>query len=117
MSDTITISGIRGFGYHGVFESEREQGQDFIVDVTLTIAKGAGSDDQLDHTVDYGEVAERVHALIVGPPFALIEALAQQMADSVLSIDGVHAVTVTVHKPQAPITVPFDDVAITIHRP
>jgi dihydroneopterin aldolase len=117
MNDIITITGIRGFGYHGVFEAERQQGQDFIVDISLSITKGAGADDQLEHTVDYGNVADRVYAAIIGPPFALIEALAQHIADTILQITGVHSVTITIHKPHAPITVPFDDVSITIQRP
>ena len=117
MTDRIAIRGIRGFGYHGVFAHEREQGQEFIVDVDLGIVKGSGSNDQLDNTVDYGSVAERIHAAIVGEPFALIEALAQHIADQVMQIPGVIDITVTVHKPQAPIAVPFDNVSITIRRP
>lgn len=117
MNDTITITGIRGFGYHGVFAEERESGQEFIVDVRLDVPKGSGATDDLENTVDYGAVSERVHGAILGPPFALIEALAQHIADILLAMPGVLGVSITVHKPHAPISVPFEDVSITIHRP
>lgn len=117
MADQIRISGIRGTGYHGVFAHERRDGQEFIVDVELDVdlARSAASDDLAD-TVDYGTVAADVHAIIVGDPHDLIETLAEEIARSCLSHRAVDSVTVTVHKPQAPITVPFDDVAVRIMR-
>ena len=117
MSDTITIRGIRGVGHHGVFDHERADGQPFVVDVVLCLdtAAAAGSDD-LAQTVDYGEVANAVHALIVGEPVDLIETLAERIAAACLQWPAVDWVEVTVHKPQAPIEVPFDDVEIRILR-
>jgi len=117
MSDRIAVHGIRGFGFHGVYQRERDEGQEFIVDIELQVAKGSGANDELANTVDYGGVATAVHAAITGPPFALIEALAQHIADDVLAIPGVESVIVTVHKPHAPISVPFTDVTVTIERP
>src|SRR5690625_3841595 len=66
--DAITLTGIRGHGHHGVFEAERFEGQEFIVDVTVYVdtRDAAGSDD-LAHTVHYGELAEQIHELITGP--------------------------------------------------
>jgi dihydroneopterin aldolase len=61
-------------------------------------------------------VAEEVAAIVSGDPVDLIETLAQRIADQCLKHDPVQEVEVTVHKPDAPITVPFDDVTITIHR-
>lgn len=117
MGDQILLSGIRGVGHHGVFEHERRDGQDFIVDVALEVdlRRSASSDDLAD-TVDYGTVASDVHALITGEPYDLIETLAEEIATACLRHRAVECVTVTVHKPQAPITVPFDDVAVRITR-
>jgi dihydroneopterin aldolase len=116
-SDTISLRGLRGFGRHGVLESERRQGQPFLVDLVLTLdtVAAAGSDDLAD-TVDYAAVAREVLAVVEGEPVALIERLAQQVADVVLTHARVSAVEVTVHKPSAPLAVPFDDIAVTIRR-
>lgn len=115
--DEITLTGVRAFGYHGVFAEERREGQEFVVDATLYVstAKAAASDDVAD-TVHYGEVAERIVELVGREPLNLIEGLAARIADDLLARDGVKMVAVTVHKPQAPIAVPFADVSVTIRR-
>lgn len=117
MSDSISVLGIRGFGHHGVLESERHTGQEFIVDIVLEVntSESARFDD-LTLTVDYSDVAKRVHAFIVGDPMQLIETLANRIATDLLGIERVLAVTVTVHKPHAPIPVDFSDVTVTITR-
>lgn len=117
MADQIVIRGIRGVGHHGVFDHERRDGQEFSVDVTLDVAtSGAASSDDLADTVDYGLVANAVHALIVGEPVDLIETLAERIASACLAFAGVQQVAVVVHKPHAPIEVPFDDVELRIVR-
>jgi dihydroneopterin aldolase len=100
-----------------VFPKEREEGQTFVVDLVLGLdtAPAAASDD-LTKTVHYGVVAEEVVDVVRGEPVDLIETLAQRIADQVLKHDLVEEVEVTVHKPDAPITVPFDDVTISITR-
>lgn len=115
--DSITLTGISGQGHHGVFEHERQDGQEFIVDVTVQIdARAAARDDALAQTVDYGELAEKVHELITGEPVDLIETLAERIAAAALGFSAAREVEVTVHKPRAPITVPFQGVSVTIHR-
>ncbi len=115
--DRIEILGITGTGYHGVFPNERRDGQEFRVDVTLTVdmRKAAVSDDLID-TVDYGTISQSVHDVITGDPVDLIEALAQRIADVCLYDERVEQVEVAVHKPQAPIPVPFGDVVVRIVR-
>ncbi|MBA8817692.1 dihydroneopterin aldolase [Microbacterium halimionae] len=115
--DEITLTGLRGFGFHGVYPDERRDGQEFVVDITLSLdtRRAAASDDVTD-TVHYGEVADEVVAVITGAPVDLIETLAARIADTVLMRDAVERVRVTVHKPSAPITVPFSDVTLTILR-
>ena len=115
--DEITLTGVRAFGYHGVFDDERRDGQEFVVDVTLYVstAPAAASDDVSD-TVHYGEVAERIVELVGRDPLNLIEGVAARIADDLLTWDGVKRVAVTIHTPHAPITVPFADDSVTIRR-
>jgi 7,8-dihydroneopterin aldolase/epimerase/oxygenase len=115
--DEITLTGLRVFGRHGVYEHERHNGQIFVIDATLyvSIAAAAASDDVAD-TVHYGEVAERIAAIVGGEPLNLIETLAQRIADELLRDASVRMVSVTVHKPDAPIDLPFTDVSVTVRR-
>jgi dihydroneopterin aldolase len=115
--DEITLTGLRVFGRHGVYQHERRDGQDFIVDTTLYVsaAAAAASDDVAD-TVHYGEVAQRIAAIVGGEPVNLLETLAQRIADDLLAEFGVRMVAVTVHKPGAPIDLEFSDVSVTIRR-
>ena len=116
-ADEITLTGLRVFGRHGVYDDERRVGQDFVVDVTLRLdtRRAAATDDVAD-TVHYGELAERIAAIVGGDPVDLLETLAARIADEVLTADLVRSVRVTVHKPDAPIPLAFDDVAVTIER-
>ena len=114
--DAITLTGLKVYGYHGVFDFERREGQDFIVDVTLhTDTRAAAASDALVDTADYGTLAEDIAAIIAGEPLNLIETLAERIADHCLTVAD--SATVTVHKPAAPVPVAFDDVSVTITRP
>jgi dihydroneopterin aldolase len=114
---TIELTGLRARGYHGVYTFEREAGQDFLVDVRLELdlEPAARSDDVAD-TIHYGELAERLVAIVAGEPVNLIETLAGRLAAACLADERVVAATVTVHKPQAPIPHEFGDVAVTLRR-
>jgi dihydroneopterin aldolase len=115
--DKVILRGVAARGRHGVFASERENGQRFVVDVVCSLdLTPAGTSDQLDATVDYGTLAERIVADIEGDPVNLIEALAERIARTCLSVPIVEKVEVTVHKPGAPISVEFTDVAVTLTR-
>lgn len=118
MSDRVSLRGVRARGHHGVLESERRDGQEFVVDVEMEVDLApAGESDDLADTVSYAEVAADVVALVQGEPLDLIEALAERIASAVLGARPlVEAVEVTVHKPQAPVGHPFGDVAVTIRR-
>ncbi|PRY28900.1 dihydroneopterin aldolase [Pseudosporangium ferrugineum] len=117
MTDRITLRGLRVRGNHGVFDFERRDGQDFVVDVELELdlAEAAASD-HVDDTVHYGELAGRLAETIAGEPVNLIETLADRLVAVCLADDRVAAATVTVHKPQAPIPHEFADVAVTLRR-
>lgn len=115
--DRIALRGLRVRGHHGVYGFEREQGQDFVVDVVLQLPlRAAAASDDVADTVHYGELADEIAAIVGGEPVNLIETLAARIADAVLRDERVHAVEVSVHKPQAPIAQTFDDVAVTITR-
>lgn len=104
-------------GRHGVFEHERENGQDFVVDITVWIdLAGAGGSDELADTYDYGALAQLAADIVGGPPRNLIETVGGEIADRVMHDHRVHAVEVAVHKPKAPIAQQFADVAVVIRR-
>ena len=115
--DEITLTGLRANAFHGVFEEERRTGQVFIIDVTvfLPLADAATGDD-LARTIHYGELAEAIVAAVETDPVDLIETVAERVAQIVLGYELAVFTKVTVHKPSAPIAVPFDDVSVTINR-
>ncbi|MEQ1735765.1 MAG: dihydroneopterin aldolase [Rhodoglobus sp.] len=115
--DEITLTGLRASAFHGVLEQERRTGQVFFIDVTvfLSLADAAATDD-LDRTIHYGELAEEIVAAVEGDPVDLIETVAERVAGVVLAHGLAVMTKVTVHKPSAPIAVPFDDVSVTIIR-
>jgi 7,8-dihydroneopterin aldolase/epimerase/oxygenase len=117
MSDELSVTGIECWGYHGVFERERREGQSFVVDLTLGLdtAPAAASDDLRD-TVDYGSLVAAVKQAVEADPVDLIETLAQRLADVCLRDGRVQWVRITVHKPDAPIEATFGDVTLTITR-
>ena len=115
--DLIRLTGVRARGHHGVFAHERRDGQDFVVDVTMEVDLApAGASDELSRTVDYGAVAADVVAVVQGEPRDLVETVAEEIAARVLARPLVESVEVTVHKPQAPVGVPFHDVAVVVRR-
>ena len=115
--DSIQLTGIRAEGTHGVLEDEHSTAQPFVVDVVMQVdTRLAATTDNIIDTVDYGQIANRIVHIIEGEHVDLIETLAQRIANAILQSHAVQQVTVTVHKPQAPITVPFDDVSVTITR-
>lgn len=116
-ADSIVLTGLRVQANHGVFDFERAEGQEFVVDVTAWLDLSvASSGDDLTATVHYGELAEEVVAAVERDPADLIETVAERVAATVLAHEPVDAVEVTIHKPQAPISVPFGDVAVRITR-
>ena len=114
--DQIAVEGIRVKGYHGVLETERE-GQVFSADIVVHVnSRTAASRDDVEHTVNYSDMADRTAEVLAGLPRQLIEAVAERIARTLLEMDGVECVDVTVHKPHAPLHVEFKDVSVTIRR-
>ena len=117
MADRITLTGLKVRGFHGVYEHERRDGQDFVVDATLWLdSRPAAASDDLADTVDYGGLADRLATVVEGEPVNLIETLAARLCELCMADERVIAAEVTVHKPQAPIAREFADVAVTARR-
>jgi dihydroneopterin aldolase len=117
MSDRIELLGLRVRGRHGVLPEERRDGQMFGVDVSLEVdTRAAAASDLLADTVDYSAIAHKLAEVVAGEPVALIETLAQRLADVCLADARVLAVDVTVHKAEAPVGLPVDDVIVRVRR-
>lgn len=117
MSDRIELRGLKVRGNHGVFDFEKRDGQDFVVDITVWMdLRPAAASDDLTATLHYGELAEAAAAIIAGPARDLIETVAAEIADGVMRDPRVDAVEVALHKPSAPIPLEFEDVAVVAHR-
>lgn len=116
-ADRIELRGLRAFGHHGVFDHERRDGQEFVVDLTVWVdcAAAAASDDLID-TVHYGELAGNAVRIIEGPPRNLIETVVSEIADDVMTDPRITSVEVVVHKPSAPIPHTFSDVRVVTSR-
>ncbi len=116
--DSISLVGLRIPAYHGVLEEEQAKGQTFLVDVKVWMdLSEAGTSDDLSATLDYGVLAEAIHRRVSGERWNLIERVADRVSGLVLEDHRVSRVEVTVHKPEAPISVGFEDVAVTVARP
>lgn len=117
MSDYIEIAGISGFGYHGLFDHERKNGQSFSVDLVLELKnKRASKSDRIEDAVDYSKVIHQVHQAIVGEPVNLIERLADSIARDLLDSYPLKSVEVVLHKANAPVGLPVRDIAVRIKR-
>ena len=116
-SDRITITGIEVFAYHGVHQFERDYGQKFVVDLSIgATLQTAGESDALEHTIDYGQMARLVVSIVKTEPVNLLETLAERICAAVLAHPLADSVEVTVHKPEAPLDLPFTDVSVTLVR-
>jgi 7,8-dihydroneopterin aldolase/epimerase/oxygenase len=116
-ADRLVLTGISGFGHHGLFGFERSEGQEFVVDLVCSLdLHEAGRTDDIADTVDYSGLASAVVADIERNPLNLIEALADRIARTCLRAPRVREVQVTVHKPQAPLPVRVGDVAVSLTR-
>ena len=118
MSDRIFIAGLSLHAYHGVMAYEGKVGQTFSIDLALQIdlADAARSDKVVD-TVSYDKVVDCASKAFCAQKYKLIEAAAGRVAEAVLAaFPRVRKITVTIHKPHAPIAATFDDVGVTLER-
>jgi len=116
MSQKISITGLRVYGYHGVMDFERENGQYFLVDAKIWIDESrAVATDDIVNTISYAEIAQLISDNVRSNPVNLLETLSQRLADEVLSASRPWAkkVKITVSKPDAPIDLYFEQVSVS----
>jgi dihydroneopterin aldolase len=117
VTDRIDLTGIEVWARHGVLPEEKDKDQLFVVDLEVHFdTTQAARSDHITDTIDYGALAQSVHDLVASESHNLIETVAGRVAGRVLEDQRVERVIVTVHKPQAPISVAFGDVSVTVDR-
>ena len=118
MSDIIFITGVVIHARHGVMEHETEVGQRFVIDLELEVDLSESSrTDRLADTVSYSNVVTAATDAFKNNNYKLLERAAGAVADAVLlAFPRVNALTVTVHKPHAPIAAIFEDVGVVLRR-
>lgn len=116
--DKIQVKGLKVFAHHGVYPEESAQGQNFYVSATLDVdTRAAGLSDDLDASVDYGDLCLFIDRYMKKNTFKLLETVTENLAREILHrYPLVKSVEVSVSKPQAPIPLPFEDVSVTIQR-
>jgi dihydroneopterin aldolase len=116
--DRVFVQGIQFYGYHGVAEEERRQGQRFLVDVELSMdLRPAGGSDELSASIDYAEVLRLVKEIGEREQYRLLEALAERVATALLERFPAAGVRVRASKPATPLPGVFEAVGVEISRP
>lgn len=116
--DQIRIKHLMIFAYHGVYEQEKEQGQNFCVNAVLyTDMEKAGKSDDIADAVDYGAVCRLIEELVRESRFDLLEAVAEYVAAELLfEFPAIKKLELEIEKPDAPIPLRFDSVSVKIER-
>lgn len=115
--DVIKITGIKTFGYHGVFENEKKSGQDFFIDIEYRYETSqAIAKDEIEKAIDYGAVISKVKSIVEAESKNLIETVADEIAQDLLRDFKIEWVKVTLHKPHAPVEISFKDIAVVVER-
>ncbi|WP_370750030.1 2-amino-4-hydroxy-6-hydroxymethyldihydropteridine diphosphokinase [Eubacterium sp.] len=116
--DCIKIRQLEVFAYHGCNEEEKINGQRFYVDADLfTDVRTPGMSDDLEETVNYSKACKFINKFMTENRFDLIEAVAEQTARGLLKeFPKIREVELTINKPNAPIKLPFGNVAVTVRR-
>jgi dihydroneopterin aldolase len=116
-TDVIEVRGLRAAGICGVLPEEQQRTQPLVVDLDLVAdLTGAGASDDLNHTVDYGAVADRVNRVVTTERFSLLERLAARIAEECLVDPRVIEVTVAVRKLRPPVPELVDTTGVRITR-
>lgn len=116
--DKIKIKNLEVFCNHGVYKEETVLGQKFAVNLVMyTQTRRAGVTDELEYSVDYGNVSQFINDFMKKNTFKLIEAVAENLAgELLLHYPLVEAVDLEVKKPWAPVHLPLDTVSVEIKR-
>lgn len=116
--DKIFLNEMRFYGYHGLFPEENKLGQRFYVDLELDLnLEQAGKTDDMSYSIDYGHVYQLTKEIVEGKPKNLVEAVAKDIADQLLStFERLKGCSVKVYKPDPPIPGHYHSVAVKIYR-
>ncbi len=116
--DIIFIKGLELFAYHGVNPEEKQEGQPFVLDLTLKAdLEKARHSDRLEDTVNYAAVRKTVQRAFTRESYDLIERAAQAVCSAVLEEHPrVQEITVLLKKPQAPMNAKFEYVAVEVRE-
>lgn len=99
MSHKITLSNMMFYGYHGVYDFERDKGQRFFVDLEIkSDLKSAASSDMLSDTFDYTVAYSKIKNIMENRKFKLLEALAEAIAYEVMLEELINEVTIRIRK-------------------
>jgi dihydroneopterin aldolase len=107
----LFLSGIRASGHHGARPGEKDQPQEFVIDLDLTVEVGG---DRISDTADYRRIVETVRSVVEQGSFDLIETMAERVAADVLELEHVRRATAIVHKPTAAGRLEIDGVAAAV---
>ena len=113
----ISVKGVKCFAHHGVFPSEKKNGQYFFIDLDLVLDNTQFfPDDSLNNTANYADIIKTAKTEFERTGFDLIETAAHHTAKTILNnFKVIKTATVTVHKPNAPIeNAEFKDISVTI---
>jgi dihydroneopterin aldolase len=114
---TIEISGLSLYTHHGVGAAEREVGQRLVFDISFVVGDcDATVTDRLEDTIDYGDVCQHVALIASERSYRTLEALCSTIADRLIDRYGATAVTVRAAKPEPPIPLPVDEVAVEVSK-
>lgn len=110
----LFLSGIAASGHHGARPGEKDEAQDFVVDLDVEVEVAT---DEIEATADYRGVSDAVRSVIAEGSYDLIEVMASDIAERVLATEHVRSVTAIVHKPNAARRLGIDGVAAAVTLP
>ena len=116
--DKIIIKGLKIFAYQGVNPEEKQNGQTFEIDAILeTSLLNAGNTDNINNTISYAKAAKIIKSVVTGESYDLLETVATKISNQLLhDFPSIDTVCITVKKPEAPINLTFDYMAVEITR-
>lgn len=110
----IAIGEITVYGHHGVLPEEQSLGQEFRVNLEMTVELPVRLNDRIDETVDYSGAVDVVRRILAGKPRRLLETLARDIAQELLALPGIVNVSVSVCKPHPPVSDVKGGVTVTL---
>jgi dihydroneopterin aldolase len=114
---TVEITGLSVYTHHGVGAAEREVGQRLVFDIEFELERcDATVTDRVEDTVDYADVCEQVYLAAQERSYKTLERLCSAVADRLIERYGTESVTVRAAKPEPPIALPVDEVAVEVWK-